>query len=84
MGMWMETLLYHARKAVQYEHHFAFLSICLENEVVPKGLRVKKTACIHEGSAEFRAKWETEEEKGGKEFAALLRDESLQKAIKHQ
>ena len=80
----IDTLLYHARKGVQYEHHKAFLSICIHNKVIPKGLRVRKRACIHDGSEEFQRKWEEEEEKGGQEFTRLLEKENSRKAIKHQ
>ena len=80
----IETLLYHAKKGVQYEHHYSFLSICLDNEIVRKELRIRKTACIYDTTEDFQRRWREEENKGGKEFTRLLGQENLRKTIKHQ
>ena len=53
----MDELLYHIRKGVKYEHHSLFLQICVESDVVPKGLRIKKDPCIHDPSEEFSNEW---------------------------
>ena len=55
----LETLLFYAKKIVQYKHHFIFLTACREMNVIPHGLRIKKTACIQTVSEDFDTHWDS-------------------------
>ena len=64
-----------AVKAVKHEHHYLFLLACCDGSVVPKGLTVKKTACVDNISEEFRESWAIVEDRSGNEFRNLLTNE---------
>ena len=54
----LETLMFYARKIIQYKHHFMFLTACREINIIPHGLRIKKTACIQTVSDDFDVLWD--------------------------
>lgn len=45
------------KKKMRYLHHHGFLRSCQENNVVPQGLQVRKTANIVKCSEDFERKW---------------------------
>ena len=55
----LETLSFYAKKIIQYKHHFIFLTACREMNVIPHGLRIKKTACIQTVSEDFDTHWDS-------------------------
>ena len=70
----------YARKAATHFHHFVFLTICLQYNVTPKGLKLKKEACIADVSASFLQEWEGVKQRGEAEFVRLLKRENWEKA----
>ena len=71
-------------KAVKHEHHYLFLLACCDGSVVPKGLTVKKTACVDNISEEFRESWAIVEDRSGNEFRNLLTNEHKKRSRRLQ
>ena len=48
-----------AEAAIRHDHHRRFLELCKERNIVPRGLKIKKDACIGTKSKAFMLEWET-------------------------
>ena len=73
------SLLNEQDKILRLEHHFKVCEVSLDENVVPKGLQLKKAACIGDVSAEFVRHWKDTLGKAEFELVRLLRDEVKRK-----
>ena len=77
-------ILKFAKRAMMYLHHFIFLQACVDHNVTPKGLSIKKTPYIDDGSPEFIRQWEETKVCGSTEFTRLLLSENKSKSDEYQ
>ena len=45
------------KKKIRYQHHLSFLQACQRENIIPKGLKLHKTANISDFSGNFGHKW---------------------------
>ena len=66
-----------AFKCLRAWKHSVFLSVCLHCNVVPKGLIIKKDACVGNAGVEFLWKWTETKHAASMDLLMLLQEEQL-------
>jgi len=74
-----EHLLHLSLKTVRNFNHYLFMSICIELNVVPKGLSLKKNPCVGKFTSNALRRWNNVLNEGGKSLVEILCDEYQEK-----
>ena len=71
-------------KISRTQEHCIFLSICEHCEVIPKGLIIKKEACVGDGSNVFKREWNDIKLEASKQFMRSILKEQWKKLGRYE
>jgi hypothetical protein len=71
------VFLHQRKKTIGHAHHIDFLNKCQQNNMIPKGLRIKSSPHIHPIAEEFLSEWITILNEASRKLIQILKEKHL-------